>query len=105
MQKRFGKEAADLWKTATEGGKTQLLNQLLENESRNGKLDNKLNNEIDLSGNEESDLKSDAMNQLKKTLPKSEELEPKKQSKISKTSQKAINRKRRNYNNKAIERK
>lgn len=45
VEKRFGKEAADLWKTSTEGGKTKLLQNLLENEQRSQGLNQQLGNQ------------------------------------------------------------
>ena len=45
IEKRFGKEAADLWLSSTEGGRTVLIENLLENEQRGGKLNQQLGTE------------------------------------------------------------
>lgn len=43
ISKRFGQDAADLYRSATEGGKTSVLNKLLENEQRSKELGDTLN--------------------------------------------------------------
>ena len=45
IKKRFGEEAANLWQSATEGGKTKIVGHLLENEQRGMKLNNQLGEE------------------------------------------------------------
>lgn len=42
ISKRFGPEEADLYRSATEGGKTSIINKLLENEQRNKELNENL---------------------------------------------------------------
>ncbi len=44
VNKRFGKDTADLWKAATEGGKTKIIQYALENELRSDKINTQLGN-------------------------------------------------------------
>lgn len=45
IKNRFGEKNAKLWQSATEGGKTQLLKNFLENEERGGNLQDQMGNQ------------------------------------------------------------